>query len=329
VLLYANSPRSQATAFRVLSYPNGQLLYNQQLSCTLTTPLMSDIDNFFKRAEGLLERLEQYLPAGGTAPALNGATANRWRRDYGRARLQPVKYLSRIRLDDLQCLDRQKQIITRNTQQFLHGLPANNVLLWGPRGTGKSSLIKAILNEYAGEGLRLIEVEKQHLVDLPDIADLLYQQEGRFIIYCDDLSFEANDASYKALKVVLDGSISDTPENILIYATSNRRHLMPEYMSENRQSEMVEGELHLSEAIEEKISLSERLGLWLSFHPCNQEQYLQIVDHWIARLAANGEDREQLRRAALKWALEHGSRSGRVAWQFARDRAGRRQLDSP
>ena len=187
-------------------------------------------------------------------------------------------------------------------------------------------MIKAILNEYAAEGLRLIEVERQHLIDLPDIAELLYQQEGRFIIYCDDLSFESNDASYKTLKVILDGSISDTPDNILIYATSNRRHLMPEYMSENQQSKMIEGELHLSEAIEEKISLSERFGLWLSFHPFNQDQYLSIVDHWIAKLDVNKDDEELMHKAALKWALGHGSRSGRVAWQFARDWAGKKQL---
>jgi predicted AAA+ superfamily ATPase len=202
----------------------------------------------------------------------------------------------------------------------------NNVLLWGPRGTGKSSLIKAILNEYAGDGLRLIEVECQHLVDLPDISELLYQHDDRFIIYCDDLSFESHDASYKALKVILDGSISDTADNILIYATSNRRHLMPEYMSENQQSQMIEGELQMSEAIEEKISLSERFGLWLSFHPFNQKQYLSIVDHWINKLDAKNDDDELIHKAALKWALEHGSRSGRVAWQFARDWAGKKQL---
>ncbi len=287
---------------------------------------MSDIDTFFSRANELLERLEKQLPVDDVQLKINSASANRWRKDNGKARFQPVKQLSKIALDDLQCLDRQKQIIKQNTQQFLHGLPANNVLLWGPRGTGKSSLIKAVLNEYKEEGLRLIEVERQHLVDLPDISEVLYEQEGRFIIYCDDLSFESNDTSYKALKVILDGSISDTADNILIYATSNRRHLMPEYMSDNQQSQMIEGELHLSEAIEEKISLSERFGLWLSFHPFNQDQYLSIVDHWIARLDVGDDDIEIIHKAALKWALEHGSRSGRVAWQFARDWAGKKQL---
>ncbi len=288
---------------------------------------MSDIDKFFKRADALMAKLETYFQDGTQAVKLNNATANRWRRQNNRVYLQEVRNPSKIRLHDLQCLERQKEIISRNTRQFIEGLPANNVLLWGPRGTGKSSLIKATLNEFSEAGLRLIEVERQHLSDLPDIAELLYQEQDRFIIYCDDLSFESNDASYKALKVVLDGSVNNTPDNVLIYATSNRRHLMPEYMSDNQQSKMVEGELHLSEAIEEKISLSERFGLWLSFHPFNQDQYLSIVDHWIAHHEINIENKEQLHKAALKWALEHGSRSGRVAWQFARDWAGQKQLN--
>jgi predicted AAA+ superfamily ATPase len=287
---------------------------------------MADIDTFFSRANELLQRLEKQLSVDNEPLALNTACANRWRKENGKARFQQVTQLSRIRLDDLQCLERQKQIITQNTRQFINGLPANNVLLWGPRGTGKSSLIKATLNEFKDKGLRLIEVERQHLVDLADISEILSQQQERFIIYCDDLSFESNDASYKALKVILDGSISDTPDNILIYATSNRRHLMPEYMSENQQSQVIEGELHLSEAIEEKISLSERFGLWLSFHPFNQAQYLSIVDHWIAKLDTGSNDEDVMHKAALKWALEHGSRSGRVAWQFARDWTGKKQL---
>ncbi len=287
---------------------------------------MTDMDTFFQRATELLDRLEQRLLAPQAELRLNDAVANRWRNENGQARLQPARNLSGIRLDDLQCLDRQIEAIRRNTEQFVNGLPANNVLLWGPRGTGKSSLIKATLNEYADRGLRLIEVEKHHLVDLPDIAELLHGEEGYFIIYCDDLSFESNDPSYKALKVILDGSVSDTPDNILIYATSNRRHLMPEYMSENQQSKMVEGELHMGEAIEEKISLSERFGVWLSFHPFNQEQYLSIVDHWINKLTGGEAETEVMHKAALKWALEHGSRSGRVAWQFARDWTGRKGL---
>ena len=288
---------------------------------------MSETDEFFKRASALVTRLEKIFPASDEPPKMNTTLANRWRRRGERVELQEVKQLSQVRLDDLQCLDRQKQAIQRNTLQFINGLPANNVLLWGPRGTGKSSLIKAVLNEYADQGLRLIEVERRDLADLPDIAELLREEKDRFIIYCDDLSFESNDSSYKALKVILDGSINNTPDNILIYATSNRRHLMPEYMSDNRNSEMVEGELHLSEAIEEKISLSERFGVWLSFHPFNQDQYLHIVDHWIERMEVTVEDREKLHKAALKWALEHGSRSGRVAWQFSRDWVGQKQLD--
>lgn len=273
----------------------------------------------------MLDRLESYLPQRNAPAELNDAIANQWRQHNGHGYFQPVRELSRIQLEDLRCLDRQKETITRNTRQFIKNLPANNVLLWGPRGTGKSSLIKATLNGFADQGLRLIEIERQHLVDLPDICDTLYACSDKFIVYCDDLSFEANDASYKALKVILDGSVSDTPDNVLIYATSNRRHLMPEYMSENRASEMIEGELHLNEAIEEKISLSERFGVWLSFHPFNQDQYLEIVDHWINKLDRNTRD-PSMHKAALKWALEHGSRSGRVAWQFARDWVGRKKL---
>jgi uncharacterized protein len=321
---FTDSGRAQAE----ISNGTGKayISYNPQPLTLYSIVLMSDLDKFLRRATELLDRLEHCLPVDNVKLELNSASANRWRKSNGRPRFQPVKQLSTIRLDDLQCLDRQKQVITGNTRQFMHGLPANNVLLWGPRGTGKSSLIKAVFNEYKDEGLRLIEVERQQLVDLPDIAEILVQRQERFIIYCDDLSFESNDASYKALKVILDGSISDTPDNVLIYATSNRRHLMPEYMSDNQQSQMIEGELHLNEAIEEKISLSERFGLWLSFHPFNQLQYLSIVDHWISRLDIDSSDRESMQKAALQWALAHGSRSGRVAWQFARDWAGKKQL---
>ena len=200
--------------------------------------------------------------------------------------------------------------------------------MWGPRGTGKSSLIKALLNQFRQDGLRLIEVERNHLLDLHDICDQIQGLDGRFIIYCDDLSFETDDPSYKALKVILDGSISATPENVLIYATSNRRHLMPEYMSENREAVYVEGELHLGETTEEKISLSERFGIWLSFHPFTQEQYLGVVDHWVAQLYGNVTDTQDMHKLALRWALEHGSRSGRTAWQFARDWVGRQRLEN-
>ena len=211
-------------------------------------------------------------------------------------------------------------------RQFVNGLPANHALLWGPRGTGKSSLIKAIFNNYRDQGLKLIEIDRDHLQVLPLICDVLYDSPGRYLIFCDDLSFEAGDPGYKAVKVVMDGSISQTPENVLIQATSNRRHLMPEYMSENRESRLVDGELHLNEGIEEKLALSERFGLWLAFHPFNQQQYLQIVDYWLDKLGVRITDTVPVHKAALQWALEHGSRSGRSANLFARDRAGRAGL---
>jgi hypothetical protein len=288
---------------------------------------MPDSKKFFHKANQLLDRLEALLPADKLKPGLNASCALRWRRQNQQSWLEPIHHLSAVELDDLHCIDRQKSAILRNTRQFICGVPANNALLWGPRGTGKSSLIKAILNRFKNEGLRIIEVRRQDLIDLPDICSAIDGADGRFIIYCDDLSFEANDPSYKALKAVVDGSLSATPENVLIYATSNRRHLMPEYMNENQQGRIIEGELHLSESTEEKISLSERFGLWLAFHPFNQEQYLTIIDHWIAKLGARVADRDLLRQAALRWALEHGSRSGRTAWQFARDWTGRTMLE--
>lgn len=287
---------------------------------------MTTADEFFTRANALLERIEKLIPSENSVLDTKKGLAFKWQVHGLNKTLVPVKNTSDICISDLQCIDRQKEEIDRNTRQFLNNLPANHVLLWGPRGTGKSSLIKSLLNEYNKKGLRLIEVEKQHLVDLPAIVDMLDGEKHRFIIFCDDLSFEANDPSYKAMKVVIDGSISNTPENILIYATSNRRHLMPEYMSENLQSKMVDGELHLNETIEEKISLSERFGLWLAFHPFNQDDYLKIVDHWITKLDAPVKNREVMQKAALKWALEHGSRSGRSASQFARDWTGREGL---
>jgi len=287
---------------------------------------MTEAEDFFTRAHALLERLEKLLPGDKVAFDATESIAYRWQARGLSRSLVAVKNTSGISLSDLQCIDRQKQEIVRNSRQFLQNLPANHVLLWGPRGTGKSSLIKALLNEYHTKGLRLIEVEKQHLIDLPVIVEKLNGQTGHFILFCDDLSFEANDPSYKAMKVVIDGSLSSTPENILIYATSNRRHLMPEYMSENQESRMIEGELHLSETIEEKISLSERFGLWLAFHPFNQDQYLTIVDYWLTKLQLKNQDKDIIHKAALKWALEHGSRSGRSAWQFARDWTGRQLL---
>jgi predicted AAA+ superfamily ATPase len=287
---------------------------------------MSSQEKFFTRAEQLLDRLEHLLPKESLEPSWGNAVAFHWRKLGLRGAIQAVRHVSPVRLDDLQCIDRQKEQIDRNTRQFMAKLPANNVLLWGPRGTGKSSLIKALLNEYADHGLRLIEVERQYLIDLPDIIEQLYHRPERFIVFCDDLSFEANDPSYKSLKVVLDGSIHSTPENLLIYATSNRRHLMPEYTGENLETRHLGGEIHHGETIEEKLSLSERFGVWLAFHPFTQEEYLKIVHYWLDKLGVADQDADNVRLEALQWALLHGSRSGRSAWQFARDYAGKTSL---
>jgi len=288
---------------------------------------MSDMETFFKRAEQLLVRLDSLLSDKSSAISFDPESAWCWRYAAENNRLDPISHITPIQLDDLKCIDKQKQTLVTNTRQFINGLPANNALLWGPRGTGKSSLIKAILNRYQPEGLRLIEIQGESLHKLSEICDLLYERSGRFIIFCDDLSFEANDPSYKAIKVMLDGSVSQTPDNVLVYATSNRRHLIPENMSENIQSGMIEGELHLNEAIEEKLALSERFGLWIAFHPFNQDQYLEIVYFWLANLLQNTEyDHKDARAAALRWALQHGSRSGRSALLFARDWAGKTGL---
>jgi predicted AAA+ superfamily ATPase len=277
------------------------------------------------RAEALFTRIEAALPD--TAPVNNWKSiAYRWRRNRGSGRgfLQPVQHPHVIRFSDLKDIDEQKARIDANTKQFVNGLPANNVLLTGSHGTGKSSLVKAALHRYARQGLRLIEVDRTDLVDLPEIADLLATRSERFIIFSDDLSFEANDPGYKALKSVLDGGIAAVNDNMVIYATSNRRHLMPEKMSENLNAQHTDdGEIHPGETTEEKISLSERFGLWLSFYPFGQEQYLEIARHWVNVLTSGAkQDEEALRRATLLWALERGSRSGRTAYQFARDWAG-------
>ena len=278
---------------------------------------------FLLRAEQFLDRLDGVLPPAPVPPDWKAAVAFRWRKGAnGRGWLQAVGKPHPIRLKDLKDIDDQKARVDANTRQFVAGQPANNVLLTGTRGSGKSSMIKALINEYAKKGLRLIEVDKADLVDLPDIIDLIDGRPERFIIYCDDLSFEAGDATYKALKVVLDGSIAAPPDNVLIYATSNRRHLMPEYFSENLEAHSVDGEIHPGEAIEEKVSLSERFGLWISFYPFTQEEYLDIVAHWLRSLGVNDTDIARAERDALNWALQRGSRSGRVAWQFAKDWAG-------
>lgn len=284
---------------------------------------MTELAHFLARAEKFLDRLDAVLPMAPAAPDWKAAVAFRWRKGAnGRGWLQTVAKPHPMRLKDLKDIDDQKTRVDANTRQFVAGQPANNVLLTGTRGCGKSSLIKALLNEYAKKGLRLIEVDKADLIDLPDIIDLIDGRPERFIIYCDDLSFEAGDATYKALKVVLDGSIAAPPDNVLIYATSNRRHLMPEYFSENLEAHSVDGEIHPGEAIEEKVSLSERFGLWVSFYPFSQEEYLDIVAHWLRTLGVGDADIARAERDALNWALQRGSRSGRVAWQFAKDWAG-------
>ncbi|HYH40415.1 MAG TPA: ATP-binding protein [Burkholderiales bacterium] len=275
------------------------------------------------RAEVLIERLEQVFAPRPRNTDWESSIAFRWRKRDARGVIEPVGHVHRINLRDLQGIDEQKHLVDENTRQFVEGLPANNVLLTGARGTGKSSLVKALLNKYSARGLRLIEVEKQDLVDLTDIVDEIAARPERFILYCDDLSFEADEHGYKALKVVLDGSVAAASENCLVYATSNRRHLMPEYMQENLEYRHVGEEIHPGETSEEKISLSERFGLWVSFYPFDQDEYLRIVDVWIAHFGVSGAGTEDAHKAALQWSLMRGSRSGRVAWQFARDWAGK------
>jgi predicted AAA+ superfamily ATPase len=286
---------------------------------------MKELEQFLANAERVLARVEALLPAAPATVDWTAAIAFRWRvgRD-GRGNLQPVLHPSRISLSDLHNIAPQKEQIEQNTRQFIEGRPANNVLLTGARGTGKSSLIKACLAQFADQGLRLIEVDKDHLVDLPDIVDMVAQRPERFIIFCDDLSFEEGEGGYKALKVALDGSISAQSDNVLIYATSNRRHLLPERMSDNEGYRHVDdGDLHPGETVEEKISLSERFGLWLSFYPFRQDDYLDIVRHWLKHFGIEASQFAAAEPEALRWALQRGSRSGRIAWQFARDWAGK------
>lgn len=285
---------------------------------------MTSLEHLLTRAESLLARIEARLPAPEAEPDWDAAAAFRWRKRSGQpGRLEPVRQLAPLALDDLHNIGRQKQQIERNTRQFVAGHPANNVLLTGARGTGKSSLIKACLHQYAEQGLRLIEVDKDDLVDLPDIVDLVADRPERFILFCDDLSFEEGERGYKALKVALDGSIAAQSDNVLIYATSNRRHLLPERMADNAgYTHGDDGDLHPGETVEEKISLSERFGLWISFYPFRQDDYLAIVTHWLAHFGCTPTEVEAARPLALQWALQRGSRSGRVAWQFARDHAG-------
>ncbi len=285
-----------------------------------------DLGDVLARFDSLLERIDALLPP---APPENEwkSIAFRWRRINGlggaRGWLDPVHHVHKIRLSDLQGIDSQIGKVEQNTRQFVAGNPANNVLLTGARGTGKSSIIKGLLNKYAKEGLRLIEVDKSDLVDLPAIVDAIDRRPERFMLFCDDLSFEEAEPGYKALKVALDGSISTTSDNLVIYATSNRRHLMPEYMEENLATKYIGEEIHPGETVEEKISLSERFGLWVSFYPFDQDEYLAIAAHWLRNFGCSARDIEAAREEVLQWALLRGSRSGRIAYQFARDWSGR------
>lgn len=289
-------------------------------------PLAPDaLQHLITRAEALITRLEAVLPHPLEAPDWSASVAFRYRKRAGGSRLEPVRHVAHIRLDNLVEVEPQKERLLRNTAQFVAGHPANNVLLTGARGTGKSSLVKACLNEFADQGLRLIEVDKADLVDLPDLVDLVAERPERFIVFCDDLSFDEGEAGYKELKSILDGTVSQAADNLLIYATSNRRHLLPEYMKENLTYKHTEdGEVHPGEGVEEKISLSERFGLWVSFYPFSQDEYLAVVAQWLRGYGVSEEDIAAARQESLVWALERGSRSGRVAFQFAKDFSGRR-----
>ncbi|PXW96964.1 hypothetical protein C7444_10561 [Sphaerotilus hippei] len=285
---------------------------------------LPELTSLLVRAEALLSRLESVLPRRLEAPDWGAAVAFRYRQRRSGPVLEPVRHLAAMSLQALREVDAQKERLRRNTAQFVAGQPANNVLLTGARGTGKSSLIKACLAEFAAQGLRLIEVDKADLTDLPDIVELVAERPERFIIYCDDLSFEEGEAGYKALKSILDGTVAQASDNLLIYATSNRRHLLPEQARDNLSVRYTDdGELHPGEAIEEKISLSERFGLWISFYPFSQNEYLAIVGQWLGHFGLSPAAIAAARPEALVWALERGSRSGRVAQQFARDFAAR------
>jgi len=288
-------------------------------------------ERLIARVESLMARIESVLPQPLAAPDWTASIAYRYRkRSSGHGSLEPVRHIGNMRLGDLKEIEDQKEKIKRNTEQFVLGKPANNVLLTGARGTGKSSLIKACLNEYSARGLRLIEVDKADLTDLPDIVDVVSGLPEKFIVFCDDLSFEEGEAGYKALKSILDGSVAAATPNVLIYATSNRRHLLPEYMTENlTYTRGDDGEVHPGEVVEEKISLSERFGLWVSFYPFSQDEYLTIVAQWLSSFGVGPDAIAAAKPASLVWALERGSRSGRVAYQFARDYAGRDTASRP
>jgi hypothetical protein len=284
------------------------------------------LSNFLVRAEALLARVEPLLPVVHAEIDWRQSLAARWRRDGRHGYLQPLQVALDTSLSDLIGVDTQREQLARNTRQFVQGLPANHALLWGARGTGKSSLVRALLAEYAAQGLRLIEIERDHLADLPRVVEQLAELPQRFVLFCDDLSFEAGEGDYRMLKTVLDGSLERAPENVLLYATSNRRHLLPEKQSDNQNWQMVDGELHPNEAVEDKIALSDRFGLWLSFYPFTQDHFLAVVRHWVGvQAAAAGLEwqwSESLEKAAIRFALARGNRNGRCAYQFARQWVG-------
>ncbi|MDH1261444.1 ATP-binding protein [Pseudomonas sp. GD03944] len=292
----------------------------------------SQLNAFLQRAERVLTRLEPLLPAQRDDIDWQQSLAARWHREGRSGYLQPLRVSLDLNLDDLIGVDTQREQLARNTRQFVQGLPANHALLWGARGTGKSSLVRALLAAHAANGLRLIEIERDHLADLPRVVELLTKLPQRFVLFCDDLSFEAGEGDYRVLKSVLDGSLERAPENVLLYATSNRRHLVPEKQSDNENWQMVDGELHPNEAVEDKIALSDRFGLWLSFYPFSQEHFLDVVRHWVdvqARQAGlQWQWDEDLEKAAIRWALGRGNRNGRCAYQFARQWVGLKMLEN-
>ncbi|ATR84216.1 AAA family ATPase [Pseudomonas sp. HLS-6] len=291
----------------------------------------SRVNAFLERAEAVLARLEPLLPAPRPAIDWGHCLAARWQREGRSGFLLPLDVSLDMRLSDLIGIDQQREQLRRNTRQFLDGMPANHALLWGSRGTGKSSLVRALLAEYATAGLRLIEIERDHLADLPRVVEQLHKLPQRFVLFCDDLSFEAGESDYRVLKSVLDGSLEQAPDNVLLYATSNRRHLVPEKQSDNENWKMIDGELHPNEAVEDKIALSDRFGLWLSFYPFTQEHFLDVVEHWISQLAQASDlvwvRDETLEKAAIRWATGRGNRNGRCAYQFARYWVGLKLLE--
>jgi predicted AAA+ superfamily ATPase len=288
------------------------------------------LTGMLERVDDFMQRLEPLLPAIRSAVDWQTTLAARWQREGRAGYLLPLQVSLDLSLSDLIGVDTQREQLARNTRQFVAGLPANHALLWGARGTGKSSLVRALLAEQAGDGLRLVEIERDHLADLPRIVEQLAELEQRFVLFCDDLSFEAGEGDYRVLKSVLDGSLERAPDNVLLYATSNRRHLVPERQSDNEHWQMVDGELHPNEAVEDKIALSDRFGLWLSFYPFSQEHYLAVVRHWVTSVAQQAglkwEWNDELEKAAIRWALARGNRNGRCAYQFARQWVGLRLL---